>query len=110
MNCRPRPDAGSSPRITSRPEETAARHAARHAAALDIARRDAEVYRERKRKERLNAIVELRPAELLAKIKKWAKDNDCPIEEAITRLVGLGLDASKAEKAAARKAKRLADR
>lgn len=54
-----------------------------------------------------DAIAELIPAEMQAKIKKWAKDNDCLPTEAIVRLIGLGLDASKAERMAQRKAQRL---
>jgi len=63
-------------------------------------------FREQKR---IAAVAELIPSELLSKIKRWAKDNDCLPTEAIVRLIGLGLHASKAEKAAPRKAKRLAE-
>jgi hypothetical protein len=50
---------------------------------------------------RRRAIDELIPAEMRAKIKKWAKDNDCPFDEAITRLIGVGLDATKKQALAA---------
>jgi hypothetical protein len=61
-------------------------------------------FREQKRDA---AVAELIPAQLLSKIKRWAKDCDCRPTDAIVLLVGLGLDASKAEKAGARKAKRV---
>jgi hypothetical protein len=54
------------------------------------------------------AVAELIPSELLSKIKRWAKDNHCLPTDAIVRLIGLGLGTSKAEKAVARKPKRLA--
>ena len=63
-------------------------------------------FREQKRNA---AVAELIPSELLSRIKRWAKDNNCLPTDAIARLIGLGLHASKAEKAAPRKAKRLAE-
>jgi hypothetical protein len=64
--------------------------------------------RKLREQERHAAVAELIPSELLSKIKRWAKDNDCLPTDAIVRLIGLGLDASKVEKAAARKTNRLA--
>jgi hypothetical protein len=63
-------------------------------------------FREQKRSA---AVAELIPSELLSKIKRWAKDNNCLPTDAIVRLIDLGLHASKAEKSAPRKAKRPAE-
>jgi hypothetical protein len=54
------------------------------------------------------AIAELIHPELLCEIKRWAKNNHCLPTDAIVRLIGIGLGASKAEKAAAWKPKRQA--
>ena len=63
-------------------------------------------FREQKRNA---AVAELIPSELVSKIKRWAKDNNCPPTDAIVRLIGLGLHVSEGEKAAPRKAKRPAE-
>jgi hypothetical protein len=60
------------------------------------------------RKQKRNAaIAELIPSELLSKIKRWAKNNNCQPTDAIVRLIDLGLH--EGEKAAPRKAKRPAE-
>jgi hypothetical protein len=61
-------------------------------------------FREQKRNA---AVAELIPSELLSKIKRWAKANNCPPADAIVRLIGLGLH--EGAKAAPRKAKRPAE-